>query len=98
MTIIHRKATAGTEANAKVAQVSRSCIITLSLVNEANPGRVWGATPRSEKMYREKFAEWKKSNPDKSFEQFISFRAVTRFEEMKAALREIGCGTLLSDH
>ena len=72
-------------------------LITLSLVNEANPGRVWGATPRSEKMYREKFAEWKKSNPDKSFEQFISFRAVTRFEEMKAALREIGCGTLLSD-
>ena len=48
-------------------------------------------------MYREKFAEWKKSNPGKTFDQFISFRAVTRFEEMKAALRKLGCSTLLSD-
>lgn len=72
-------------------------LISLSLVNEANPGHCWQASPRSGKMYRQKFEEWKKSNPGKTFHQFLSHLAVKRFNEMKRSLRKLGCKALLTD-
>ena len=72
-------------------------LISLSLVNEANPAHCWGASPRAAKLYRQKFEEWKKSNPGKTFDQFLSYLAVKRFNEMKRSLRKLGCSALLTD-
>ena len=72
-------------------------LISLSLVNEANPAQCWEISPRTVKLYRRKFEEWGKNNPDKTFEQFLSHLAVKRFNEMKHSLRKIGCSALLTD-
>ena len=72
-------------------------LIALVLVNEANPANVWRASARSEKLYKERFQEWKKTNPDRNFNSFISFIAFSLYERMKKDLREFGIKALLSD-
>lgn len=72
-------------------------LIALSLVNEGNPSVVWDKTPRVEKLYQEKFAEWKKSNPEGTFERFLSELTEKRYAQMKAFLDKLGNSALLTD-
>ena len=52
-------------------------LISLSLVNEANPAHVWSATPASGRLYKEKFAQWQKTHPGENFDRFLSELAVS---------------------
>ena len=72
-------------------------LITLSLVNEANPAHVWNATPTSGRLYKERFAQWRETHPGKNFDHFLSKLAISRYEQMKRDLRAFGVKTLLTD-
>ena len=84
----------------KTALINDPVLVNLSLVNEGNPQCWWSASRISAKIYNERLAEFRKikGNEKATMDDFCSYLAIKRYNEMKKfVIEELGCKVPLTD-
>lgn len=80
-----------------LALIDDPALISLSLVNEGNPFSWCNASARVSRLYSKKLAEYRKTNPKATLNEFCSYLAAKRYREMKEYMISLGCKVPLTD-
>ena len=80
-----------------LALIDDPALISLSLVNEGNPFNWHNASARTAKLYRAGLAEYRKTHPKATINEFCAHLAAKRYKEMKEYMISLGCKVPLTD-